>query len=200
MGAQSKQGRPGAAQWCTGVDSSRSHSAADVLLTTPVMRGEGEFPIDLNGKPLQVPGATLHEPDAETGPAAEERKKKAEEKRLAGNDMFRASDFMQAAMEYTAAIELDPEVATVWANRSQCWLKLGDHDKALADAVKVTEIDPSNAKGWFRKGMSLHAMKRYPEAIPALAEAEKLDPKNKQIPEAIKMAQLMARKQAAAGY
>ena len=43
----------------------------------------------------------------------------------------------------------------------------------------------------------MHAMKRYPEAIPALVEAEKLEPNNKQIPEAIKMAQLMARKQAA---
>lgn len=192
-------GRTGAAQWCTSVDTSK-RSNADVLITTPVVRGEGQFPIDLTGQPFQVPGGILPEPEEETGPAAEERKKQAEEKRLKGNDMFRASDFMQATMLYTAALELDPTAATVWANRSQCWLKLGDHDKALADAVKVTEIDPSNAKGWFRKGMSLHAMKRFAEAIPALAEAEKLDPKNKQIPDAIKMAQMKARQQAAGGY
>merc|ERR1712187_465045 len=101
------------------------------------------------------------------------------------------------SMEYSMALELDPTIDTVWANRSQCWLKLGNHEKALEDAIKCTEVDPSNAKGWFRKGMSLHAMKRYPEAIPALLEAEKIEPNNKQMPEAIKMAQMMARKQAA---
>jgi len=79
-------------------------------------------------------------------------------------------------------------------------LKLGDHEKALADAKKTTEVDPSNAKGWFRQGMALHAMKRYPEAIPVLLEGEKLDPTNKQIQDAIKMAQLMARKEASSGY
>eukprot|EP00929_Paragymnodinium_shiwhaense_P009695 TRINITY_DN113963_c0_g1_i1.p1 TRINITY_DN113963_c0_g1~~TRINITY_DN113963_c0_g1_i1.p1 ORF type:complete len:396 (-),score=114.59 TRINITY_DN113963_c0_g1_i1:273-1460(-) len=200
-GAFHSVGRPGAAQWVTGVDPSKKRAEQDILITAPVRRGEGEFPLDLDGKPLlQTAGGTLPEPDAEAAPAAEDRKRKAEEKRLKGNDMFRASDFMQAAMEYTSALEFDPEFTTVLANRSQCWLKLGDHDKALADAVKVTELDPANAKGWFRKGMSLHAMKRYQEAIPALCEAEKLDPKNKQIPEAIKMAQMMARKQAQAGY
>merc|ERR1712187_358352 len=128
---------------------------------------------------------------------AAELKKKAEEKRLAGNEMFRANDFMQAAMQYTEALGIDPNMATVWANRAQCWLKLGDPEKSLVDATRCTEVDPKNPKGWFRKGISLHAMKRYPDAIPALVEAEKLDPKNKQIPEAIKMAQLMARKLAA---
>lgn len=188
-------GRKGAAQWVTCVDT-KPRSA--VLITAPVKRGEGEFPLDLDGKPLEVPG--LSEPDEEALPAVEEKRKQADAKRLSGNDMFRANDFMQAAAEYTASINLDPTVAAVFANRSQCWLKLGNHEKALADAEKVIELDPSNAKGWFRKGMSLHAMERYPEAIPALAEAEKLDPKNKQIPDAIKMAQMKARKQAASGY
>merc|ERR1711953_1494454 len=99
-------------------------------------------------------------------------------------------------MEYTAALELDDNVGAIWANRLQCWLKLGNNEKALDDAQKCTEVDPSNAKGWFRKGMSLHAMKRYPEAIPALLEAEKIEPSNKQVQDAIKMSQLMTRKQA----
>jgi len=120
-------------------------------------------------------------------------KEEAEKKRLAGNDMFRASDFAQAAALYTLCLELDPQQSAVWSNRAQCWLKLGDHEKALEDATKCTEVDPSNPKGWFRKGMSFHAMKRFPEAIPALLEAEKLEPTNKQILDAIKMAQLMAR-------
>jgi hypothetical protein len=170
------------------------------LITDFVRRGEGEFPMDLPGDKVGAriagyPGA-CEQPEPEAAPAAEERKRQAELKRQSGNDMFRANDFLQAAMEYTSALELDPTICALYANRSQCWLKVGNHEKALEDAIKCTEVDPSNAKGWFRKGMSLHAMERYPEAIPALLEAEKLDTKNKQIPEAIKMAQLMARKQA----
>merc|ERR1712046_495319 len=101
---------------------------------------------------------------------------------------------MQAAMQYTEALGFDETMSTVWANRAQCWLKLGNHEKALADATHCTEICPDYAKGWFRKGISLHAIGRYTQAIPALLEAEKLDPSNKQILDAVKMAQLMARK------
>lgn len=171
--------------------------SSEGLLTDVVRRGEGEFPIDLPGDRGYTNSQNNEQPEPEAAPAAEERRQKAEVKRQAGNEMFRANDFLQAAMEYTAALELDPTAGALYANRAQCWLKIGNHDKALEDAEKCTEVEPSNAKGWFRRGMSLHAMKRYQEAIPSLLEAEKLDPANKQIPEAIKMAQLMARREAA---
>lgn len=158
------------------------------FVTIPVRRGEGEFPVDI-GCPA---GGISDQPEPEALPEVE---RIAEQKRKEGNDMFRASDFLQAAMQYSQCIEMDPKVGAVWANRAQCWLKLGDYEKCLADATKCTELDPTNAKGWFRKGMSLHAMEKYPEAISALLEAEKLDGRNKQIPEAIRMAQLKARKQ-----
>jgi len=186
-------GLAGAAQFCTALSSEARTRAGEPLVTEPVRRGEGEFPLNLTGTPGE---ADNREPDAEAAPESDERKRKAEEKRLAGNDMFRANDFMQAALQYTEALGQIPDDCKILANRAQCWLKVGDHEKALEDACRCTEVDPTYPKGWFRKGMSLHAMKRYPEAIPALLEAEKLEPSNKQIPEAIKMAQLMARKQA----
>lgn len=160
------------------------------LQTEAVRRGEMEFPLDLGVAKKQ------DQPEPEALPAAEERQKEAERQRLAGNEMFRASDFAQAAALYSLALEKAPEMASVWANRAQCWLKLGDHEKALADAKKCTEVEPTNPKGWFRQGMSLHAMKRYAEAIPLLLEAEKLEPSNKQIQDAIKMAQMKARNSA----
>jgi len=179
-----------------------AESAMEPLITNPVRRGEGEFPTtfktssEATGACTKKDAKDLEPEPSVQAPVSDELKQQANAKREAGNNMFRANDFMQAAMEYTESVRLDPTVAAVWGNRSQCWLKLGDHDKALADAIKCTEIDASNAKGWFRRGMSLHAMQRYQEALPALLEAEKLDPKNKQIPEAIKFAQLMCRRQA----
>lgn len=175
-------------------------SDSSPFLTDVVIRGEGEFPINLTDE-ARARGAGYsrgaEQPEPEAAPETEERKRKAELKRLAGNEMFRANDFLQAAMEYTSALELDPMLSPLYANRSQCWMKLGNLEKALEDATKCTEVDPANPKGWFRRGMSLHGMKRYAEAIPHLLEAEKLEPTNKQVQEAIKMAQLFARKEAA---
>eukprot|EP00928_Gymnodinium_smaydae_P066558 TRINITY_DN49549_c0_g1_i1.p1 TRINITY_DN49549_c0_g1~~TRINITY_DN49549_c0_g1_i1.p1 ORF type:complete len:389 (+),score=91.09 TRINITY_DN49549_c0_g1_i1:70-1236(+) len=182
-------GLEGQAQFCT---KPSPPGAPEPLYTTAVRRGEGEFPVEVPY--AEAVTGRAGESESQDGPSAEQRKEEAERKRLEGNDMFRANDFMQAAALYSSAIKLDPTMSSVWANRSQCWLKLGDHEKALDDAIRCTEVDPKNPKGWFRKGMSLHAMKRYPEAIPALLEAEKLEPSNKQIAEAIKMAQLMARR------
>ena len=30
-----------------------------------------------------------------------------------------------------------PEMGSVWANRAQCWLKLGDHEKAGSDPKRI---------------------------------------------------------------
>lgn len=163
------------------------------FLTEDVVRGEKEFPTTL-GRPKDAPFSNLSEPEAERGPVSEENRAKAEVKRVEGNEAFKASDYLQAAVYYTEATQICPDLHLAWANRAQCFLKTGQAEKALEDSVKCTELAPDYAKGWFRKGMALHAMERFAAAIPALCEAEKLDPKNPQIPEAIKMAQMMCRK------
>ena len=47
------------------------------------------------------------------------------------------------------------------ANRSACFLKLGQPEKALEDARKSVEIEPTYCKACFRYGLSLHALERY---------------------------------------
>jgi len=165
--------------------------------TEAVQRGEREFPVN-------VVEATVTSRSKQSQPSRFEEEEEelygsrlqAEERRLLGNSAFKANDFLQAAVHFTEAIELCEDLHIVWANRAQCWLKTGQPEKALTDASRCTELAPKYAKGWFRKGMALHALQLYSEAIPAFCEAEKLDPKNPQIPEAIKMAQLKCRQQA----
>jgi tetratricopeptide (TPR) repeat protein len=182
---------------------SRPGSKQGTFVTTEMIRGEGDFPMNIGSAPelpaphaggAALPGAPRGEPEAEAPPVDEEVRQRAEAKRLEGNDLFRANDFLQAAVSYTQAIELCPDLHLAWANRAQCFLHTGQPEKALEDGTRCTELVPDYAKGWFRKGMALHALKRYGEAIPVLGQAEKLDPKNSQIPEAIKMAQMMCRK------
>jgi len=187
-------GVAGAVQLCTHLGLTGAEAP---LVTEAVQRDAREYPADLaSGTSGAPPGAAEQQPP-QAAPDDAQRRRLAEQHRQTGNDMFRANDFMQATVHYTESLQLDPAVGAVWANRAQSWLKLADHDKALRDATRCTEVDPANPKGWVRKGMSLHAMERFPEAVPALLEAERLEPKSQQVVDAIKMTQLMARKYAA---
>jgi tetratricopeptide (TPR) repeat protein len=76
------------------------------------------------------------------------------------------------------------------ANRSAAFLKLGQHEKAFADAVLAREVDPTYIKGIFRQGLALHAMGQFQDAILVLAEAHKMEPKNKQIKQALQFAEV----------
>lgn len=126
-----------------------------------------------------------------------------------GNEAFKAGEYAQAVLHYSMSIDksngLDKAIKQletkenvshfeerhiVFANRSACFLKLGHHDKALADAEACIGIDPNYVKGLFRKGLALHAMKRYQEAMSVLSSALKIEPKNKQIKQALQFAEV----------
>jgi len=166
------------------------------ITSNVVMRTvEGEYPADdanaaVRAGPCPIKAMSQGQP-AQQDASAEILKGQ-------GNDAFRANDFNQAAALYTLALTNDPTMHVAFANRSQCWLKMGQLEKALADAEECIKIEPKFVKGHFRKGLCLHAMKRYGDAIGALLEAEKLDDKNQQVKDSIKMAQMMAHKHGAA--
>ena len=69
-------------------------------------------------------------------------------------------------------------------------MKLGHHEKALDDGIEAERLDPTYVKGIFRRGLALHAMGRYEEAIASLARAQKIEPKNRQIKQALGFAEM----------
>ena len=141
-----------------------------------------------------------------------------EEQKAKGNEAFSSGEYAQAVLFYTMALDRAAELpdATsvnetlsgkkeggetttleqlfprhiVLSNRSACFLKLGHHEKALKDGGDAELLDPTYVKGIFRKGLALHAMGRYEEAIKSLARAQKLEPKNKQIKQALQFAEV----------
>ena len=128
--------------------------------------------------------------------------KECETHKSEGNEEFINGNYAQAVLFYSMAIDKssilkdDNESKAFksrhicFANRSACFLKLGHHEKALADAESCVEICPTYIKGLFRKGLALHAMGRYNEALPVLAESLKIEPKNKQIKQAIQFCEV----------
>lgn len=128
-----------------------------------------------------------------------------EKNKARGNEAFGHGEYVQAILLYSLALDKADELPdatgensskqlfprdVVMSNRAACFLKMGDHEKAEIDAKNAANINPSNVKAHFRHGLALHAMKRYEDAIPVLAQAHKLEPKNKHIKEALQFAEV----------
>jgi tetratricopeptide (TPR) repeat protein len=141
--------------------------------------------------------------------------KSIHDEKAKGNEAFTAGEYAQAILFYTMALdraaELPDAIAVnewltaatssgkitqlfdrhiILSNRSACFLKLGHHDKALKDSTDAERLDPTYVKGIFRKGLALHAMGKYEEAIKSLSSAQKIEPKNAQIKQALNFAEV----------
>lgn len=118
-----------------------------------------------------------------------------------GNEAFGTGEYGQAILLYSLALDKAEELPAdapssvfprdvIYSNRSACFLKLGQHEKAEEDARKALEINPDNIKANFRQGLALHAMGQYRAALPILAKAYKIEPKNKQIQQALQFCEV----------
>ncbi|KAI9914985.1 hypothetical protein PsorP6_008607 [Peronosclerospora sorghi] len=104
---------------------------------------------------------------------------RAESFKEQGNKLLGAKEFSGAVEMYTRSIELDPENAVYYSNRSAAYLAMGDaRGKALKDAEKCIEIKPDWWKGYSRKGAAEHALQRYDAARATYTEGLRLDPNN----------------------
>jgi hypothetical protein len=115
-----------------------------------------------------------------------------------GNEAFGAGEYGQAILHYSLCLDKASELPNarlfpqdvVYSNRAAAFLKLGQHDKAELDSQNALDINPDNIKALFRKGLALHASGRYLEALPVLARAHKVEPKNKQVKQALQFCEV----------
>ncbi|TVU49273.1 hypothetical protein EJB05_00577 [Eragrostis curvula] len=92
-----------------------------------------------------------------------------------GKQAYAKQDYLQAINFYTQAIEEDPGDATLFANRSLCWLQMRDGDRALLDAQQCKAMRPSWSMEWYREGTALSLLKNYREAADSFVQALKCD-------------------------
>ncbi|KAK3141007.1 hypothetical protein QOZ80_5AG0408850 [Eleusine coracana subsp. coracana] len=108
-------------------------------------------------------------------------KRKALEAKSRGDDAFRRKDYLAAVDSYAQASELDPNDATVLSNRSLCWLRAGQPERALEDAKACRALRPDWAKACYREGAALRLLQRFDEAASAFYEGVQLEPENKEL-------------------
>jgi len=94
----------------------------------------------------------------------------AEQFKAAGNKALQSGNLTEAIENYTKAINADGTNHVYYSNRSAAYLKKGDANNALEDALSTIAINPEFSKGYSRKGAALHTLKRYNDAIAAYEE------------------------------
>lgn len=94
----------------------------------------------------------------------------AEQFKAEGNKALQAGNLTSAIESYTKAIDTDGTNHVYYSNRSAAYLKKGDGNNALEDALSTIAINPEFSKGYSRKGGALHSLKRYNDAIAAYEE------------------------------
>ncbi|XP_076923113.1 hsp70-Hsp90 organizing protein 2-like [Bidens hawaiensis] len=117
----------------------------------------------------------------ETPKVTAEAKKKSAEAKSRADDAFKRKEYMAAIDAYTQAIDFDPSDATLFSNRSLCWMRLGQADRALTDAQVCRELRPNWQKAWYREGSALRLLQKFDEAANAFYEGVKLDPENMEL-------------------
>jgi hypothetical protein len=55
-------------------------------------------------------------------------------------------------------IEINPFDATMFSNRSLCWLRMREGERALSDAQRCRQLMPGWCKGWYLEGTALNFM------------------------------------------
>lgn len=77
------------------------------------------------------------------------------------------------------AAQKGPLDATLYANLSICWLRLGRGEDALSDARKCKTMRPGWSKAWYREGAALSFLKVCLAAAPLIWIKKDYDQKEK---------------------
>ncbi|CAG8603617.1 8820_t:CDS:10, partial [Funneliformis caledonium] len=122
----------------------------------------------------------------------EEQKKKAEELKSEGNRKVSEKDFEAAVKLYSEAIEINGNNAVYYSNRAAAYSQLGQHHKAIEDAIKSSQINPSYSKAYGRLGHAYFSVEQYKDAVEAYEKGLSLDPNNPTMKSALATAEQKA--------
>ncbi|XP_061890701.1 uncharacterized protein LOC133640971 [Entelurus aequoreus] len=126
-----------------------------------------------------------------TDPMVEEYMQKSAKLAEFGNCWATAGRHDKAIRCYTEAIKLNPKEWKLFGNRSFCYEKTQQYDKALNDAEIALLIEPMWVKGLFRKAKALCGLKRYNDASKVYKEVLQLDGSRREAKEALNQTQML---------
>ncbi|XP_062300859.1 uncharacterized protein LOC134005858 isoform X3 [Scomber scombrus] len=128
------------------------------------------------GKPNENQDVVKKQDSAEpSSPTFEDNVKISSDLAVIGNQYASAGNYNMAVKYFTDAIKYNPTEFKLFGNRSFCFEKMQEYEKALTDAELSLSMYPGWVKGLFRKGRALAGLKRYEEASQGFREVLKMD-------------------------
>ncbi|CAH1396592.1 unnamed protein product [Nezara viridula] len=103
----------------------------------------------------------------------------AEEYKEKANSLFKSQQYEGAIEFYTKAIELDPNNAIYYSNRSFAYMKTECFGSALADATKAVELQNSYVKAYYRRATAYMALGKFKLALRDYEAVSKACPNDK---------------------
>ena len=76
--------------------------------------------------------------------------------------------------DFDDAISLDPTMALAYNNRGLAYVKLGQHEKAIADLTEAIRLNPQLAVAYNLRALAHAGLERYREAQQDVDEATEL--------------------------
>ncbi|VAH13108.1 unnamed protein product [Triticum turgidum subsp. durum] len=76
-----------------------------------------------------------------------------------GDEAFKKQDYLNASVFYTQALKMDNFDAKLLSNRSLCWLRMCNGERAFGDAHECIALCPKWAKAHYRLGAAFMFMK-----------------------------------------
>ncbi|CAE7298236.1 SEC [Symbiodinium natans] len=84
---------------------------------------------------------------------------------------YHLEEYTDAAADFTAALEAEPDNASVLFNRGNAYFQLGQHQEALDDYAEAIQLEPDNATYLHHKGLAYQGCGEVREAIACYEEA-----------------------------
>ncbi|XP_010746002.2 uncharacterized protein si:dkey-33c12.4 isoform X1 [Larimichthys crocea] len=133
------------------------------------------------------------EAETETGTelAAEDFTRRSRELAGVGNRLAASGQYDLAVKYFTDAIRYNPKEFKLFGNRSLCYERTQQYERALRDADLALCMEPNWIKGLFRKGKALCGLKRYYEASLIYKEVLQLDSSSTEAMQELKRAQTL---------
>ncbi|KAL6634312.1 hypothetical protein ACP70R_026983 [Stipagrostis hirtigluma subsp. patula] len=105
--------------------------------------------------------------------------------KLEASKAYERKDYVAAVKLYSMVANHRSADATLFSDRSLCWLKMGEGDRALTDAQLCRMKRPRWSKACYLQGAAQMLLKDYGKACEAFLDGLKLDPTNVEIDNAL---------------
>jgi tetratricopeptide (TPR) repeat protein len=77
-----------------------------------------------------------------------------------GIDFYDKGDFDKAILDFTKAIDIDPQCADFYYSRGHTYQSLGKYDNAITDFTRAINLSPTHAKAYNARGSIYSVIKQ----------------------------------------